>query len=132
MWKTRLCQEIVSKVFEDDHVMGIETYGSMVFSSMKHILNDVHDTDVSVVTLLRKQRPKGRNIFWKPTLQPLLNPRLFSHRYETRDTGHLSVSSMRSSRMIKCFSLGSMGSKTGNPWTNSTPSTVPYKVWYSP
>jgi hypothetical protein len=46
----------VSRVFEDDHVMGIETYGSMVFSSMKHILNDVHDTDVSVVTLLRKQR----------------------------------------------------------------------------
>jgi hypothetical protein len=28
----------------------------MVFSSMKQILNDVHDTDVSVVTLLRKQR----------------------------------------------------------------------------
>jgi hypothetical protein len=28
--------------------MGIETYGSMVFSSMKQILNDVHDTDVSV------------------------------------------------------------------------------------
>jgi hypothetical protein len=46
----------VSRVFEDDHVMGIETYGSMVFSSMKQILNDVHDTDVSVVTLLRKQR----------------------------------------------------------------------------
>jgi predicted transcriptional regulator len=42
----------VSRVFEDDHVMGIETYGSMVFSSMKQILNDVHDTDVSVVTLL--------------------------------------------------------------------------------
>jgi hypothetical protein len=34
-------------------VMGIETYGSMVFSSMKQILNYVHDTDVSVVTLLR-------------------------------------------------------------------------------
>jgi hypothetical protein len=32
----------VSRVFEDDHVMGIiETYGSMVFSSMKQILNDV-------------------------------------------------------------------------------------------
>ena len=46
----------VSRVFEDNHVMGIETYGSMVFSSMKQILNDVHDTDVSVVTLLRKQR----------------------------------------------------------------------------
>jgi hypothetical protein len=30
----------VSRVFEDDHVMGIETYGSMVFSSMKQILND--------------------------------------------------------------------------------------------
>jgi hypothetical protein len=28
--------------------------------------------------------PKGRNTFWKPTLQPLLNPRLFSDRYETR------------------------------------------------
>jgi hypothetical protein len=37
----------VSRVFEDDHVMGIETYGSMMFSSMKQILNDVHDTDVS-------------------------------------------------------------------------------------
>jgi hypothetical protein len=46
----------VSRVFEDDHVMGIETYGSMVFSSMKQILNYVHDTDVSVVTPLRKQR----------------------------------------------------------------------------
>ncbi len=46
----------VSRVFEDDHVMGIETYGSMVFSSMKQILNDVHDTDVSVMTLIRKQR----------------------------------------------------------------------------
>jgi hypothetical protein len=46
----------VSRVFEDDHVMGIETYGSMVFSSVKQILNDVHDVNVSVVTLLRKQR----------------------------------------------------------------------------
>jgi hypothetical protein len=36
--------------------MGIETDGSMVFSSMKQILNDVHDTDVSVMTLHRKQR----------------------------------------------------------------------------
>jgi hypothetical protein len=35
--------------------MGIETYGSMVFSSMKQILNDVHDADVSVVTPFRKQ-----------------------------------------------------------------------------
>ena len=33
----------------------IETYGSMVFSSMKQILNDVYDADVSVVTLFRKQ-----------------------------------------------------------------------------
>jgi hypothetical protein len=49
-------QQASSRVFEDYHVMGIETYGSMVFSSMKQILNDVHDTDVSVVTLLRKQR----------------------------------------------------------------------------
>jgi sigma54-dependent transcription regulator len=29
--------------------MGIATYGSMVFSSMKQILNDVHDADVFVV-----------------------------------------------------------------------------------
>jgi hypothetical protein len=36
--------------------MGIEAYGSMVFSSMKQILNDLHDADVSVVTLFRKQR----------------------------------------------------------------------------
>jgi hypothetical protein len=48
--------QYVTRVFEDDHVMGIETYGSMVFSSMKQILSDVYDTDVSVVTLLRKQR----------------------------------------------------------------------------
>jgi hypothetical protein len=46
----------VSPVFEDDHVMGIETYGSMVFSSIKQILNDVHDANVSMMTLLRKQR----------------------------------------------------------------------------
>ena len=46
----------VSRVFEDDHVMGIEAYGSMVFSSMKQILSDVHDIGVSMVTLLRKQR----------------------------------------------------------------------------
>jgi hypothetical protein len=35
--------------------MGIEIYGFMVFSSMKQILPDVHDADVSVVTLFRKQ-----------------------------------------------------------------------------
>jgi hypothetical protein len=35
--------------------MGIATYGSMVFSSMKQILNDVHDADVFVVILFRKQ-----------------------------------------------------------------------------
>jgi predicted transcriptional regulator len=46
----------VTRVFEDDQVMGIETYGSMVFSSMKQILNDVHDANVSMMTLLRKQR----------------------------------------------------------------------------
>jgi predicted transcriptional regulator len=44
----------VSRVFEDDHVMGIETYGSMVFSSMKQILNDVHDTDVVIYPSLSK------------------------------------------------------------------------------
>jgi uncharacterized protein len=58
--KARPCirKHLITKirVFEDDHVMGIEAYGSMVFSSVKQILNDVHDTDVSVVTLLRKQR----------------------------------------------------------------------------
>jgi hypothetical protein len=37
------------------HVMGIATYGFIVFSSMKQILNDVHDADVFVVTLFRKQ-----------------------------------------------------------------------------
>ena len=46
----------VSRIFEDDHVMGIETYGYMVFSPMKQILNDVHDANVSILTLLRKQR----------------------------------------------------------------------------
>jgi hypothetical protein len=35
--------------------MGIATYGSMVFSSMKQTLNDVHAADVFVVTLFRKQ-----------------------------------------------------------------------------
>jgi hypothetical protein len=35
--------------------MGIATYGSMVFSSMKQILNDVHEADAFVVTLFRKQ-----------------------------------------------------------------------------
>ena len=45
----------VSRVLEDDHVMGIAIYGSMVFSSIKQILNDVHDADVFVVTLCRKQ-----------------------------------------------------------------------------
>jgi hypothetical protein len=62
--------------------MGIETYGSMVFPSMKQILNDVHDADVSVVTLFRKQRshpfgpfiPGERNFFWKPL--PELRPDL--------------------------------------------------------
>jgi hypothetical protein len=44
-----------SGFFENDHVMGIETYGSMVFSWMKQILNDVHDADVYVVTPFRKQ-----------------------------------------------------------------------------
>ena len=48
--------QYVSRGFEDDHVMGIETYGSMVFSSVKQILNDVHDSNVSMVTLLRKHR----------------------------------------------------------------------------
>jgi hypothetical protein len=41
----------VSLVFEYNHIMGIETYGSMVFSSMKQILSDVHDTHVSVMTV---------------------------------------------------------------------------------
>jgi hypothetical protein len=36
-------------------LMGIATYGFIVFSSMKQILNDVHDADVFVVTLFRKQ-----------------------------------------------------------------------------
>jgi hypothetical protein len=35
--------------------MGIETYGSLMFSSMKQILYDVHDADVSVVIFFRKQ-----------------------------------------------------------------------------
>jgi small basic protein len=34
--------------------MGIATYDSKVFSSMKQILNDVHDADVFVVTLFRE------------------------------------------------------------------------------
>ena len=53
----------VSRIFEDDHVMGIETYGSMVFSSMKQILNNVHDANVSMVTLLRKQRSYSLILF---------------------------------------------------------------------
>jgi hypothetical protein len=52
----------VSRVFEDDHVMGIETYGSMVFSSMKQILNDVHDTDVS--NIKHMMTPIPDRILW--------------------------------------------------------------------
>ena len=63
---------------------------------MKQILNDIHDADVSVVTLF------GEATLW-------------------------SVSSMRSSKMIKCLSLGSRVSKSANPCWKSTPSTVPYK-----
>jgi hypothetical protein len=29
--------------------MGIATYGSMVFSSMEQILNDVHDADEAIL-----------------------------------------------------------------------------------
>jgi hypothetical protein len=43
-----------------------------------------------------------------------------------------SVSSMRSSKMMKCFSLGSQLSRSGKPCWNYIPSTVPYNVWYSP
>jgi hypothetical protein len=49
--------------------------------------------------------------------------------FVNREATLWSVSSMRSSRMIKCFFLGSRVSKSGNPWWKSTPSTVPYKVW---
>jgi hypothetical protein len=35
-------------------------------------------------------------------------------------------------KMTKCFSLGLRVSKSGKPCWKSTPSTVPYKVWYSP
>jgi hypothetical protein len=47
-WKIDVCPMIRSQY---QTIMGIETYGSMV----KQILNDVHDADVSVVTLFRKQ-----------------------------------------------------------------------------
>ena len=85
--------------------MGIETYGSMVFSSMKQILNDVHDADVSVVTLFRKQ--------WS---HPLVR---FVHEIVQNDKVFIS-------------GVESRVSKSGNPYWKSTPSTVPYKVWYSP
>ena len=45
-----------SVVFEDDHGMGIQTNRSMIFASMKQILYNVHDANVSMVTLLRKQK----------------------------------------------------------------------------
>ena len=48
------------------------------------------------------------------------------------ETTFWSVSSMRSSKMIKCLFLGSRVSKSGNLCWKSTPSTVPYTVWYSP
>ena len=60
--------------------MGIATYGSMVFSSMKQILSDVHAADVSVVTLF----VNSEATLW-------------------------SVSSMRSFKMIKCFFSGVEG-----------------------
>jgi hypothetical protein len=53
-------------------LMVFETYDYMVFSSMKQILNDVYDADVSVVTLFRKQwsHPLIRFvIFWKPIIR---------------------------------------------------------------
>jgi hypothetical protein len=60
--------------------MGIETYGSMV----KQILNDVHDADISVVTLFRKQCiPGERNFSWK--LLPELQPDLMDMKQNTPD-----------------------------------------------
>jgi hypothetical protein len=109
----------VSRIFEDDHVMGIETYGSMVFSSMKQILNNVHDANIL----------SGKSVF----------VRRFAHNIKHMMTPIPD-------RILWCYgeyqtlygtvdgvvSLRSRVSKSGNPWLKSTPSTVPYKVWYSP
>jgi hypothetical protein len=70
---------------------------------MKQILSDEHDVSVSMVTLL-----------------------------ENREATLWSVSSMRSSKIIKCLSLGSRESNSGNHCWKSTPSSVPYTFWYSP
>jgi hypothetical protein len=43
--------EFFLEAFARAKAMGIEIYGSMV----KQILNDVHEADISVVTLFRKQ-----------------------------------------------------------------------------
>jgi hypothetical protein len=66
------------------YIMGIETYSSMVFSSMKQILN---------MTLMF--------LWW-----------LF---FVNSEATIWSVSCMRSSKMIKCFSLGSNLSRSDKP-----------------
>jgi len=43
--------------------MGIQTYISVTFGLMKYVLDDVHDADVSVVTLLGKEGSDGTVCF---------------------------------------------------------------------
>jgi hypothetical protein len=71
--------------------MGIVTYGSMVFSSMKQILNDAHDADVCVVTL---------NAIFPGSLCPSYGQtsRLHGDRYETKHTGYPEIKNLHLSR----------------------------------
>jgi hypothetical protein len=89
--KTKPCirKHFITKADRRNHVMGIATYGSMVISSMKQILNIVHDADVFVVTLFRKQ--------WS---HPLIRQtsRLHGDRYETKHAGYPEIKNLHLSR----------------------------------
>ena len=45
----------VSWILKYDHVVIVQADGPVILSLVKQILNDVHDTDVSLMTLLGKQ-----------------------------------------------------------------------------
>jgi hypothetical protein len=69
------------------------------------------------------------NRFWTMYMTLMF---LWWHFFVNSEATIWSVSSMRSSKMMKCFSLGSKLSRSGKPCWNYIPSTVPYNFWYSP
>jgi hypothetical protein len=109
--------------------MGIATYGSMVFSSMKQILNDVHDADVFVVTLFRKQwfqqglpdldnlDPREKHLIILNDLMDETDQRVAS--LFTKKSHHKNISVMYIVQNL-----------FHRPCWNSIPSTVPYNLWY--